>query len=52
LQVDGAHQVFRDIDTGRWQNEVAGWKVDMGGALMPEINETSQPGLPQPNDQC
>ncbi|HUX43655.1 MAG TPA: hypothetical protein VMV57_02795, partial [Terracidiphilus sp.] len=27
------------VDTGHWQSEVAGWKVELGGALMPEYNE-------------
>lgn len=33
------------VDTGRWQDEVAGWKVDTGGALMPEINEAFASGF-------
>ena len=27
------------VNTGRWQDDVARWKVDMGQALMPEIND-------------
>jgi tetratricopeptide (TPR) repeat protein len=26
------------VDTGLWHDEVSGWNVDMGGALMPEFN--------------
>jgi len=26
------------VDTGRWNGEVAGWSVDLGGALMPQFN--------------
>ncbi|HWO37492.1 MAG TPA: hypothetical protein VNO32_52610, partial [Candidatus Acidoferrum sp.] len=26
------------VDTGRWDSEVAGWNVDLGGAHMPEFN--------------
>ena len=33
------------VDTGRWRDEVAGWKVDMGGALMPEINDAFATGF-------
>ena len=33
------------VDTGRWQDEVAGWKVDMGEALMPEINDAFATGF-------
>jgi tetratricopeptide (TPR) repeat protein len=33
------------VDTGRWQDEMAGWKVDMGGALMPEINDAFATGF-------
>ncbi len=33
------------VDTGRWQDEVAGWKVDMGGALMPELNDAFASGF-------
>jgi tetratricopeptide (TPR) repeat protein len=33
------------VDTGRWQDEVAGWKVDMGGALMSEINDAFASGF-------
>ena len=33
------------VDTGRWQDEVAGWKVDMGDALMPEINDAFATGF-------
>ena len=33
------------VDTGRWQDEVTGWKVDMGEALMPEINDAFATGF-------
>jgi tetratricopeptide (TPR) repeat protein len=33
------------VDTGRWQDEVARWKVDMGEALMPEINDAFATGF-------
>ena len=33
------------VDTGRWHDEVAGWKVDMGGALMPELNDVFATGF-------
>ena len=33
------------VDTSRWQDEVAGWKVDMGEALMPEINDAFATGF-------
>ena len=33
------------IDTGRWQDEVAGWKVDMGEALISEINDAFATGF-------
>jgi tetratricopeptide (TPR) repeat protein len=33
------------VDTGRWHDEVAGWKVDMGGALMPELNDAFASGF-------
>ena len=33
------------VDTGRWQDEVARWKVDMGEALMPKINDASATGF-------
>jgi len=33
------------VDTGRWRDEVAGWKVDMGEALMPEINDAFATGF-------
>lgn len=33
------------VDTGLWQDEVAGWKVDMGGALMPKINDAFATGF-------
>jgi tetratricopeptide (TPR) repeat protein len=33
------------VDTGRWQDEVAGWKLDMGEALMPEINDAFATGF-------
>jgi tetratricopeptide (TPR) repeat protein len=33
------------IDTGRWDDEVAGWKVDMGGALMSELNDAFATGF-------
>lgn len=32
------------VDTGRWQDEVAGWKVDMGEALISEINDAFATG--------
>jgi len=33
------------VDTGRWQDDVAGWKVDMGEAIMPEINDAFATGF-------
>ncbi len=33
------------VDTGRWNDEVAGWKVDMDGALMPELNDAFAAGF-------
>jgi tetratricopeptide (TPR) repeat protein len=33
------------VDTGRWQDEVAGWKVDCSGALMPEFNDAFSTGF-------
>ena len=33
------------VDTGRWQDEVAGWKVDMGEALISEINDAFATGF-------
>lgn len=33
------------VDTGRWHDEVAGWQVDMGGALMPELNDAFATGF-------
>ena len=33
------------VDTGRWNDEVAGWKVDMDGALMPELNDAFATGF-------
>src|SRR6202167_4721977 len=33
------------VDTGHWQDEVAGWKVDMGSALMTEINDAFATGF-------
>ena len=33
------------VDTGRWQDEVTGWKVDMTGALMPQINNAFATGF-------
>ena len=33
------------VDTGRLQGEVDGWKVDMGGALMPKINDAFATGF-------
>ncbi len=33
------------VDTGRWNDEVAGWKVDLGGAQMPEFNYTFGTGF-------
>ena len=37
----GSFAVMRSryiVDTGRWNGEVAGWDVDLDGALMPEFN--------------
>jgi tetratricopeptide (TPR) repeat protein len=37
----GSFAVMRSryiVDTGRWQSEVVGWNVDLGGAQMPEFN--------------
>ena len=37
----GSFAVMRSryiVDTGRWNGEVAGWNVDLGGAQMPEFN--------------
>jgi tetratricopeptide (TPR) repeat protein len=33
------------IDTALWQDEVAGWKVEMAEALMPEINDALATGF-------
>jgi tetratricopeptide (TPR) repeat protein len=33
------------VDTGRWQDEVAGWKVDMGRALVSELNDAFATGF-------
>ena len=33
------------IDTGRWQGDVAGWTVDLGGALMPQFNDAFATGF-------
>jgi hypothetical protein len=33
------------VDTARWQDEVAGWKVDMGEALISEINDAFATGF-------
>jgi hypothetical protein len=33
------------VDTGRWQDEVVGWKVVMGGAIMPQLNDAFATGL-------
>ncbi|MGB9031258.1 MAG: hypothetical protein WCC27_14150, partial [Acidobacteriaceae bacterium] len=33
------------VDTGRWQDEVAAWKVDMGDALISEINDAFATGF-------
>ncbi len=33
------------IDTGHWHGDVAGWSVDMGGALMPEFNRAFGSGF-------
>jgi tetratricopeptide (TPR) repeat protein len=33
------------VDTGRWQSEVTGWKVDLGGARFPEYNEAYGTGF-------
>ncbi len=33
------------VDTGLWHDEVAGWKVDIGGALMPKINDAFATGF-------
>ena len=33
------------VDTGRWQGEVAGWTVDLGGALMPQFNDAFATGF-------
>ncbi len=37
----GSFAVMRSryiVDTGRWNGEVVGWNVDLGGAQMPEFN--------------
>jgi len=33
------------VDTGRWRDEVAGWKVDMGDAVIPKLNSTFATGF-------
>jgi tetratricopeptide (TPR) repeat protein len=33
------------VDTGRWQDEVAGWKVEMDGATLSEINDAFATGF-------
>lgn len=33
------------VDTGRWQDEMAGWQVDMGGALISELNDSFATGF-------
>jgi len=33
------------VDTGRWNGEVAGWNVDLGGAKMPEFNSAFATGF-------
>ena len=33
------------VDTGRWQDEVAGWTVDLGDAMMPEFNQAFTTGF-------
>jgi tetratricopeptide (TPR) repeat protein len=33
------------VDTGLWQDEMAGWQVDMGGALVSEINDAFATGF-------
>jgi tetratricopeptide (TPR) repeat protein len=33
------------VDTARWQDEVTAWQVDMGGALVSEINDTFATGF-------
>lgn len=33
------------VDTSRWNDEVAGWNVDMGEALMPELNDAFATGF-------
>jgi tetratricopeptide (TPR) repeat protein len=33
------------VDTGRWEDEVAGWNVDMDGALMSQINDVFATGF-------
>jgi len=44
----GSFAVMRSryiVDTGRWDGEVAGWDVDLDGALMPEFNCTFGTGF-------
>jgi tetratricopeptide (TPR) repeat protein len=44
----GSFAVMRSryiVDTGRWDGEVVGWNVDMGGAAMPEFNFTFGTGF-------
>jgi tetratricopeptide (TPR) repeat protein len=33
------------VDTGLWQDEVAGWKVDMDEAMMPQLNDAFATGF-------
>ncbi len=33
------------VDTGRWNDEVSGWTVDLGSALMPEFNQAFGAGF-------
>jgi tetratricopeptide (TPR) repeat protein len=44
----GSFAVMRSryiVDTGRWDGEVVGWNVDLGGAQMPEFNFTFGTGF-------
>jgi tetratricopeptide (TPR) repeat protein len=44
----GSFAVMRSryiVDTGRWNSEVVGWNVDLGGAQMPEFNSTFGTGF-------
>jgi tetratricopeptide (TPR) repeat protein len=38
------------VETGRWHGEVAGWSVDMGGALVPEFNDEFGSGFAAAED--